>query len=264
MPLRIGFDMDGVLADFASAFLEIETRLLGPDAHISADRPEVEEERESAGSRQQAAGSENEAGSRQQAAGSETEDTKEDTKTDGNTAAEGPSPRELRRQRDAIWNAIRTTPGFWEGLKPIEEGAVRRIHEMMLRHRWEVFFITQRPATDGDTVQRQTQHWLVEQGFDLPSVLVLGGSRGAAAGALRLDYHVDDSPQNCLDVIAESSVKPILIAPDADDKIVASARKLGIGSARSISVCLDILEEATTVRAEPRLLARIAALVGWK
>lgn len=26
---------------------------------------------------------------------------------------------------------------------------------MMLRHRWEVFFITQRPATDGQTVQRQ-------------------------------------------------------------------------------------------------------------
>ena len=70
MPLRIGFDMDGVLADFASAFLEIETRLLGPDAHISADRPEVEEERESAGSRQQAAGSWQRERSRQQAAGS--------------------------------------------------------------------------------------------------------------------------------------------------------------------------------------------------
>lgn len=27
-------------------------------------------------------------------------------------------------------------------------GAVARIHEMMLRHRWEVFFITQRPNTE--------------------------------------------------------------------------------------------------------------------
>ena len=53
-------------------------------------------------------------------------------------------------------------------------------------------------------------------GFDLPSVLVLAGSRGAAAGALRLDYHVDDSAQNCLDVIADSSARPILIVPDND------------------------------------------------
>jgi len=55
-------------------------------------------------------------------------------------------------------------------------------------------------------------------------VLVLGGSRGAAAGALRLSYHVDDSPQNCLDVISESSAQPILIVPDDDETTVTSAR----------------------------------------
>ena len=82
----------------------------------------------------------------------------------------------------------------------------------------------QRPKTAGDTVQRQTQRWLVAQGFDLPSVLVLGGSRGAAAGALRLDYHVDDSPQNCLDVIADSRAKTILIVPGNDATTVTSAR----------------------------------------
>jgi hypothetical protein len=149
-------------------------------------------------------------------------------------------------------------------LKPTQEEAVQRIHALMLRHRWEVFFITQRPRTDGDTVQRQTQRWLVEQGFDLPSVLVLGGSRGAAAGALRLNYHVDDSPQNCLDVIADSRAKPILVVPDDDPNTVASARKLGIGTAGSISACLDILEEATTARSQPGLLARIASIVGWR
>jgi hypothetical protein len=242
MPLRIGFDMDGVLADFALAFEEIEARVLGPEAHLAADRPETEEEKESASSEQQAAGS-------------------EDAKADEPV---GPGPVELRRQRDAIWRAIRSTPNFWETLKPLDAGAVRRINDLMLRHRWEVFFITQRPATDGGTVQRQTQRWLVQQGFDLPSVLVLGGSRGAAANALRLDYHVDDSAQNCLDVVSESKAKPILIVPDADDKVVASARKLGIGTARTIGECLDILDEATTARTQPGVLARIAALVGWK
>jgi hypothetical protein len=134
----------------------------------------------------------------------------------------------------------------------------------MLEHRGEVFFITQRPKTDGDTVQRQTQRWLVEQGFDLPSVLVLGGSRGAAAGALRLDYHIDDSPQNCVDVISDSRAKPILIVPGGDESTVVSARKLGIGTAQSIGAALDVLEEATTVRSQPGLFARIASLVGWK
>ena len=32
MALRIGFDMDGVLADFAGAYQEVEVRLFGPEA----------------------------------------------------------------------------------------------------------------------------------------------------------------------------------------------------------------------------------------
>jgi hypothetical protein len=127
-----------------------------------------------------------------------------------------------------------------------------------------VFFITQRPATEGDTVQRQTQRWLVAQGFDLPSVLVIGGSRGAAAGALRLNYHIDDSPQNCIDVISDSKAKPILIVPDGDEATVNSARTLGIGTTASVGECLDILEKASLARSQPGLLQRIAAAVGWK
>ena len=30
-PLRIGFDLDGVLADFASAYYAMEVSLFGPD-----------------------------------------------------------------------------------------------------------------------------------------------------------------------------------------------------------------------------------------
>ena len=141
---------------------------------------------------------------------------------------------------------------------------MRRIHELMLQHRWEVFFITQRPATAGDTVQRQTQRWLVQQGFDLPSVLVIAGSRGAAAGALRLDYHVDDSPMNCVDVKSESGAKPILIVPDGDEAAVSNARRIKIATARTISECLDILEQASQARSHPTLLGRIASLVGWQ
>jgi hypothetical protein len=255
MPLRIGFDMDGVLADFAQAFHGVESRLFGSGPELSPGQPEREEAEQAAAADRQAAVEA--APSPGAEAGSNSSSVEE-----FHTARK--ATRELRRRRDAIWDAIQRTPDFWMTLKPIEDGAVRRIHALMLEHRWEVFFITQRPSTDGDTVQRQTQRWLVQQGFDLPSVLVLGGSRGAAAGALRLTYHIDDSAQNCLDVISDSRAKPILIVPDNDPTTIASARKLGIGTAQSLSECLDVLEKATTARTQPGLLARIATMVGWR
>ena len=227
MTARIGFDMDGVLADFASAFRHVEKKLFGGAPKVTAEAPEVEAQREDA------------------------------------QGTNGQSHLELRRRRDAVWNAIHRTPDFWTLLRPLDRGAVRRIHALTIRYRWEVFFITQRPATEGQTVQRQTQRWLVSQGFDLPSVLVISGSRGAAAGALRLNYHVDDSAQNCLDVVSESRARPLLIVPEPDAVTVASAKRLKIGIARSIGDALDALEQRTCGEQQPGLLNRISKIVGW-
>lgn len=229
MSLRIGCDLDGVLADFARAYRDVEIRLFGPGDTVRAGSPEEQRDQPAT-----------------------AESSGRDT------------PTRQRRRGDAVWAAIRATPDFWVTLEPIEPDAVRRLHAAMLRHRWEVFFITQRPDTAGDTVQRQTQRWLVRQGFDLPSVLVIPGSRGAAAGALKLDYHLDDSPTNCVDVKAESGAQPILIVPDANETTLASARQLGIGSARSILECLDLLEQASHGRPQPTLLARLGSLAGWR
>lgn len=238
MPLRIGIDMDGVLADFAVAFHDVERRLFG-GLEIAEGQPETEEQEQAA------------------AAGQEP-GAAEDVPTGDR------SEYEVRRRRDLIWKTIQSTPDFWNTLKPIDASAVRRIHALMLQHAWEVFFITQRPTTDGQTVQRQTQQWLVAQGFDWPSVLVLGGSRGAAAVALRLDYLVDDTLMNCVDVLSQSIARPILIVPDGDEPLAASARKAGIGTVQSVGEALDILEQATLARANPGVLARLAQMVGWK
>lgn len=243
MSLRIGFDLDGVLADFGSAYREVEARLFGSDkTPARADDPEEEEAAEQA--------EQIEAVEQAEAAAEPAE------------AAEHPRLGG-RKRRDAIWQAIRAVPDFWVGLAPLDPGAVRRINEMALRHRWEVFFITQRPATDGDVVQRQTQRWLVAQGFDLPSVLVIAGSRGAAAAALQLDYHVDDTIRHCIDVKAESGAKPLLVIDPGDESEIVTARRLGIGTAGSIAECLDILEEVSANRRQPTLLHRLAQLVGW-
>ncbi|HMF59158.1 MAG TPA: hypothetical protein VK595_02230 [Vicinamibacterales bacterium] len=238
MTLRIGFDMDGTLADFGRAFHEVEARLFGPAPGISEGYPEREEEA--------------------QAEALETPPIVQDR-----MEVSPSTPQDSRRRRSLIWKAIQATPDFWCTLHPIEADAVRRIHALMLMHKWEVFFITQRPYTSGDTVQRQTQKWLVDQGFDLPSVLVLGGTRGTAAAALRLSYHVDDSPQNCMDVISDSRARPVLIVPDTDEIGIASAHALGIGTVPGIGACLDVLERATLAAANPSLFERLASMVGW-
>jgi len=237
MSLRIGFDMDGVLADFASAYRDVEATFPGGEAIAP-----VPAATESAPPQPEAA-----------------------PELNGDAeAASDPAVNvyEQRRRREAVWAAIERTSDFWMTLKPTREGAVRRLHALMMQHRWEVFFITQRPETAGETVQRQTQRWLVDQGFDLPSVFVIHGSRGAAAAALRLDFHVDDTTEHCLDVMSSSTARTILISPEGE-RAAVSVRKLGIATASNIGEALDILEQATAAQANPSLFRRLAAMVGW-
>ena len=99
MSLRIGFDMDGVLADFSGAFREHEIRLFGSRqcgrgqvrrpaiAGRAPAIPKKEEERQA--------------------------------------KAEVEAQRESRRREDAVWEAIESTPNFWTTLKPLDERAVR-------------------------------------------------------------------------------------------------------------------------------------------
>jgi len=222
--LRIGFDLDGVLADFARAYRDMELRLYGPAEPARVENPEEI--------------------------------------ADGDRSETPPVPG--RQRREGIWAAIRETPDFWQTLAPTDPAAVSRINDLSARHRWEVFFITQRPATEGATVQRQTQRWLVAQGFELPSVLVINGRRGAAAGALRLDYHVDDSSANCSDVKSESSANPILILGEDDAGALAGARRAGIATAPDIAAALDLLDRASGAHANPGILRQLAERVGWK
>lgn len=243
-PLRMAFDMDGTLADLASAYAEIEERLFGAaDPEHERPAPEVRE----------------------------AEQHEESTVEPSAEAKAGRRRRERRadaqattHSRDRIWRAIEATPDFWTTLKPLEEGAVKRLYELTAEHHWEVFFVTQRPATAGGTVQWQTHKWLVEHGFKTPSVIPLSGARGKLASALRLDYLVDDTPQNCVDVLSDSSTRAILLIDQRDALATASARRLGIGVARSVHDVLDVLVQATAARANPTLFEKLRKLVGWK
>jgi len=241
-PLRIAFDMDGTLADLKSAYAEVEERLFGA-ADDDAEHPAPEAR--------------------------ETEQQHEGEEQEGDNDNERRAERRRlerlsTRHRDSVWRTVEATPDFWTTLKPLEDGAVARLYELTGELKWEVFFITQRPATAGGTVQWQTHKWLVAHGFQTPSVIPLSSSRGKAAAALRLDYLIDDTPQNCVDVLSDSSTRAILLV-DPDDAVAeASARRLGIGVAHSLHAALDLLVQATAARANPSLFEKLRKLVGWK
>ena len=243
LPLRIAFDMDGTLADLASAYAEVEERLFGARlADYERPAPEAREEEQQR---------------EEQAAPTET--TRDNRRTERRSSIRRPA-----QHREAVWRAIEATPNFWTTLKPLETDVVARLYELTGEHNWEVFFITQRPATAGATVQWQTHKWLVEQGFATPSVIPLSRGRGRCAAALQLDYLVDDTPQNCVDVLSDSSTRAILLVDRDDPLAETSARRLGIGTAYNVHQVLGLLVEATMARNNPSLFEKLRKLVGWK
>jgi hypothetical protein len=141
-----------------------------------------------------------------------------------------------------VWDAIRNIENFWVGLDPIEPGVVRRLYEVSTKARWEMFFVTQRPVTLGDSVQRQTQQWLMAQGFETPSVITVPGSRGKAALALDLDFLIDDLPRNCIDVASDSRCRPLLVSRDHSPDTEATVARFKITVVRSVSDAVDLIQ----------------------
>lgn len=255
MSIRIAFDCDGVIADLDSALADISTRLFG-----EAPAPTL------AGGAQPAEPlARPTTGSESAATLLATVTAAEPATDDGPTAeeeqVEPPRYRTLsRRQQHDLWDAVRNIENFWESLNETEPGVIARLALIAKARRWEVIFITQRPASAGDITQTQTQRWLIRHGYDLPSVYVVKGSRGKVADALSLDFIVDDRPENCLDVKLESRARAILIWGGDLTTIPPNTWRLGIEPVSGIGACLDLLTSEPASR--PGLLKRIKQLIG--
>ena len=163
--------------------------------------------------------------------------------------------RDVRR----TWHAIGRTPQWWLGLTAYEPDQIARLYRVSRERRWEIYFLTTRPPSAGETPQFQTQWWLETQGFKLPAVLTVPGSRGELANALRLDLLVDDRLTNCMDVIAASQTKAIFLDRDNDVNGRQQALTRGIAPVSTLREALDAVdafEEAKRVARGP--LARLA------
>jgi hypothetical protein len=169
------------------------------------------------------------------------------------------------RQQRRLWRHVEGIENFWETLQEIEPGTVAKLAALASNRRWEIIFLTKRPASAGSTSQLQTQRWLESKGFRLPSVYVVQGSRGRIAAALGLDFVIDDRPENCLDVVVDSKARAILVWRDDESHLPGAAKRLGIGLVKSVSECLDILRQIDTPAPDkPKVMDRVMRLLGLK
>jgi hypothetical protein len=166
-------------------------------------------------------------------------------------------------QRRRLWIRVGEIEDFWLTLDEIEPGAVGRLGELASEYGWEVLFVTQRPASAGQAVQRQSQRWLQAHGFELPSVYVVIGSRGPLAATLALDAVLDDRPDNCVDIVTDSDARALLVWRRDPASIPPGTSQLGIEPVSSIAEALAILQQMSDRANQPLgLVRRVRAAFG--
>lgn len=230
--LRVAFDMDGTVADMHAVLRQEAERLFGPypDAgRLPASRKASKEVAAETGVPQIVAA-----------------DIRNLT----------------REQLRALWDHVERIDDFWTTLPEMEKGIVARIAATARARRWDVLFITTRPPTAGDPTQLQTQRWLHAQGFEFPSVCVLERSRGRLASVLQLNAVVDDRPENCLDVAADSKAKALLIWPGAPETMSPDLQRMGVKPMATIGAALDWLERFDEARRQSPVIRSVRKLLG--
>jgi hypothetical protein len=209
MSIRVGFDVDGVLADFHKAFRETAMKM---DAEA------------------------------------------------GGQSERRPRPLDAEAMK-RVWDRIGRTSQWWVHLEAYEPTAIPRLYHTSRDRRWEVYFMTTRPSSAGETTQFQTQWWLERNGFPMPSVLTVPGSRGDAANALKLDIAVDDRLTNCVDIIAASRAKAILLLRRDDQALRDQALARGIGVVTTLAGALDAIDQYEEIKRSNT--GRLSRLADW-
>jgi uncharacterized HAD superfamily protein len=243
MPLRVGFDLDGTVADMYDALHREAIKLFGEEVLRKAAHKTA----------------------KPQAIKGEQSNKKESSEPKAEDEAATSVMQELHltaKQQMQLWDHVKHVENFWLSLPELEPGIIARIAKAARERRWEVIFLTTRPSTAGDLVQLQSQQWLDAHGFQYPSVYVVQRSRGKIADALHLDAFVDDRPENCLDIAVESKAKVILIWHGDLKDVPAGAKRLGVRPVNTISEALRLLEQLDDIRSQPGIMKSIKKAFG--
>lgn len=249
MPLRIAFDLDGVLADMESELVRQAEVVFG-----EATIRKLRERAEPAHAVPPPHSSPPSTASEPQQAAEASNDVPPLLKLN----------MTLRQQR-TLWRHVESIENFWETLEELETGVIARLAAIAAERRWEIIFLTKRPESAGATAQMQSQRWLQSRGFALPSVYVVQGSRGRIAAALDLDIVVDDRPENCFDVVVDSRARAILVWRDDETRIPPAVQRLGLGVVHSVSECLDVLTQIDHIgRGDEGMISKVLRLLRLK
>lgn len=256
MPLRVGFDLDGTVADMHDALHREAVKLFGEDVLRKAAHqpPKPAPAAEADGATQASAAA--------RALDNQAHQKSAEPDDDAPTNIPVNELHLTAKQQTRLWDHVKKIENFWLTLPELEPGIITRIQKSARERRWEVIFLTTRPSTSGDPVQLQSQQWLESHGFQYPSVFVVQRSRGKIAEALHLDAFVDDRPENCLDIAVESKAKVILIWPGDLKDVPAGARRLGVRPVNTISEAMRLLEQLDDIRSHPGLMRSIKRAFG--
>ena len=204
---RLGIDVDGVVADFRSAFRALAERELGIAAKDESALKKADVER--------------------------------------------------------LWRTVAGVSNWWLDVPPYEPEQIVRLYARVRESRWEVFFMTSRPPSAGDSVQLQTQVWLERHGFFLPSVLTApAGARGELARSLRLDLALDDRIVNCLEITSASNSKAVMVLRNpVETNARESAEARGVGVVSTLAEAVDAIERLDALLSTRR--GRLVRLADW-
>ena len=108
----------------------------------------------------------------------------------------------------AAWDIVKGSEFFWEELSPLE-GAVDFLKGLSrLKNNDAYYFVTQRV---GINPKRQTEEWLMNNGYlDIPTVLI-SGKKAEACKALDITHYIDDKVENCKEVQDLGTTKVYMI-----------------------------------------------------
>lgn len=163
--MKIGFDVDGVLANFWPSYQDLFIKTTGRDTFLPSDL--------------------------------------EDGPPSWNWPSDhrGYSLEEEK----TVWSVIRSSPDFWTTLDAFDHNiGFLKTYIAELERYHEIYYITDRPGVNAKRqtkvwLRRRLYHF---QPID--PTIIIGGQKGLIASVLSLDAYVDDKFENVRDVIERS------------------------------------------------------------
>lgn len=104
-----------------------------------------------------------------------------------------------KKEFDEVWSDAKNQHGFWYHIPPVAGIDYGALKELSRLH--DLYFITDRFDTKGGSAIAQTSDWVKDVlGIDRAAGVIVTRNKGPVAHMLKLDYFIDDKPENCFSV----------------------------------------------------------------